>query len=220
MFGLKRGASDVVARPAATAPEVSAAERRWADMRRAVEEENAKRLLVRDEELARELARHERDKKDYVLECDAGKFGAFLTVLVSRRQWGWTGEDGGVSRQTVSLNLAETQRVVFVEGGEPDLQGRLIYEFFSGRTLPSAKTCPDPNLGRPYRAAKEDTLNFGGSWGIETMDSGLAWVRSARDDEISFVGIDTAICVPAGLGRAVFDQIMAELNSVDRPLKN
>lgn len=187
---------------------------------------------IRDDDLKNVLAitrEWEEDKTSYFLK--PVRHGDFLSLFITRQI-----KTDDIGRIVTSVNLSHVKRVDLVAGHDPDSKGEAMFSYcgrqtwmsspddppfatalvpfkaFSGRNLIEGPGMGDPEAGIDdlYSRARYKLYGMGDrDPSIDETVKGLA--RHAQSDRIHFVGTDTVIPVPFGLGQMIYSAIMDEL---------
>ncbi len=187
---------------------------------------------------------HENDGAAYVFDCKKhGDFlTLFVTREVLVRTWEQSGfkTTQVVKKHSTSINLRECNQIYLSDGYAPDREGvgRFLYAVMDdkgepARTGPNEGNAPAPD-GHKYvvhamasERVERPLSSFGGGkcehdryaycssgwhpYVIKTEITNAA--RAAKDDEITFSGLGT-VYAPAGMGKAVHERILVELEKV------
>lgn len=207
-----------------------------AELERLAVEAEKEALAKADDIFAQAADEHQRQTRGFAFECR--RWGDFLAVFIQRlgndtsKYWGEKPE----KKVVASLNLGKTPIIKLTGGHCFDRRGEVHYDYSlqsddggglviwdgSYRISPPPKGYQykvRPSL--PYIAPCRPMLRTGsgekhrGSYGPSPAIRHVTpdYPRPARDDEIHFADIDITIFAPAGMGRGVYDAILAEIET-------
>lgn len=168
---------------------------------------------------------HADDSALYAFECR--RYGDFLTLYASRLS-----KDGAPAKFSTGLNLLLVTEINLITGTAPGHEVEMEWHFYyhkgdGSRHASSPLRMPrdgeklvayswnNPShaiRGRPLYAQPNKLDDRGFMNYPETFRSGLM-PTPAKDDEVRFLGIGSALLVPFGKGQQVLDAILSEMSA-------
>jgi hypothetical protein len=193
---------------------------------RAVREAYGELELRRQEFHDAAIVEHQADSEAYTFDCK--RHGDFLTVFTGR-----LGREGTLVNFSTTIHLMRVREVRLELGRAPGVEVGVEWWFLyshpqelnyvsfgelpprtalgEGETVTARSDVHPATPGRPsYRDAPRDKMHPYGYFGRESETHGTM-PRPAKDDQIQFVGLGSALLVPFGHGQKVLDRILSEM---------
>lgn len=169
---------------------------------------------------------HRRQVSGYKFECR--RYGDFLTLFMERPVKDWRETEFSQRKMSTSVNIAATREIRLTAGHAPDFNGVVGYRINGCYIiLPDGTRKEDEPVRAEYATADgthrqlialDEKRDGESHWGYRsgrehTNHCTMNFPRPAADDSIRFEGIGATVYAPFGLGQAVYDAILKEIEA-------